>query len=404
MPGSLEALTQLSVVVYLTVISEHEMPQDHGLMTALGQILNGEPTETEGRARIGPNAGVVRAPMPQALRHELYGFAARSRSDDADYATHGAQSSATPGLRNVPLGLVTYRWPSDSSSFRVQPGEEHMATPADQRLLELLEKWLSSLELHAKYSSLDDDSYSRIQPWPEHQRPSRWIIDLARQKALALQAQVQERIKMGDAKFSDSLELMTFLANLVGSEHIERYIPLADADNERSLSSQAPDAQPPAPPTLTATATREMPRFLVEKQRTAPPAATGNVARAERKAADIKAAAKGAAKMPAKPASKAAKPAAPSTAKSAPASTANPGASAASPGAARSGSTYDKNGPSEAAREQVIADATRLVQWGRKWYELAELIASMADRPHLTDVRRILKDNKAVIDKKAGRG
>ena len=36
--------------------------------------------------------------------------------------------------------------------------------------------------------------------------------------------------------------------------------------------------------------------------------------------------------------------------------------------------------------------------------DLAELIASMADRPHLTDVRRILKDNKAVIDKKAGRG
>jgi hypothetical protein len=299
-----------------------------------------------------------------------------------------------------------YRWPSDSSSFRVQPGEEHMATPADQRLLELLEKWLSSLELHAKYSSLDDDSYSRIQPWPEHQRPSRWIVDLAKQKALALQAQVQERVKMGDAKFSDSLELMTFLANLVGSEHIERYIPLADADNERNL--KAPDGQPPAAPAdpATATATREMPKFLVEKPRTAPPSDAANVARTERKAADVKAAGKAAAKVPAKPAAsgKAAKPAA-SIAKAAAASTANPTAApTASSGAARSGSTYDKSGPSEAAREQVIADATRLVQWGRKWYELAELIASMADRPHLTDVRRILKDNKAVIDKKAGRG
>jgi hypothetical protein len=283
-----------------------------------------------------------------------------------------------------------------------------MATPADQRLLELLEKWLSSLELHTKYSSLDDDSYSRIQPWPEHQRPSRWIIDLAKQKALALQGQIQERVEMGDAKFSDSLELMTFLANLVGSEHIERFIPLADAGNERSLSSEAPPGQPPAD---TATATREMPKFLVEKQRTAAPPGTANVARTERKAADVKAAGRPAAKTPAKPpaSGKAAKPAA-SIAKPAAASTANPSAasapaaSAASPGAARSGSTYDKNGPSEAAREQVIADATRLVQWGRKWYELAELIASMADRPHLTDVRRILKDNKAVIDKKAGRG
>jgi hypothetical protein len=50
----------------------------------------------------------------------------------------------------------------------------------------------------------------------------------------------------------------------------------------------------------------------------------------------------------------------------------------------------------------VIADAARLVQWGRKWYELAELIARMADRPPLPEVRRILKDNKTAIEKKAG--
>jgi hypothetical protein len=50
----------------------------------------------------------------------------------------------------------------------------------------------------------------------------------------------------------------------------------------------------------------------------------------------------------------------------------------------------------------VIADAARLVQWGRKWYELPELIARMADRPSLPDVRRILKENKAAIEKKAG--
>ena len=29
-----------------------------------------------------------------------------------------------------------------------------MATPADQRLLELLDKWLNSVELHLKYSTL----------------------------------------------------------------------------------------------------------------------------------------------------------------------------------------------------------------------------------------------------------
>ena len=114
-----------------------------------------------------------------------------------------------------------------------------MATPADQRLLELLDKWLQSLELHARYSSLDDDSYWKIQPWVEHQRPSRWIIDVAMQKTLALRAHVQERVKLSDAKYSDSLELMIFLANLVGSEHIERFIPVAEARNERDLSGKA---------------------------------------------------------------------------------------------------------------------------------------------------------------------
>src|SRR6202453_4108848 len=143
-----------------------------------------------------------------------------------------------------------------------------MATPADQRLLELLEKWLNSLELHAKYSSLDDDSYWKIQPWVEHQRPSRWIIDLATQKTLALRTHVQERVDKGDTKFSDSLELMIFLANLVGSEHIERFIPVADAQTERSFMPQPPNEAPRAASdtvvtaAVTATATREMPKFV----------------------------------------------------------------------------------------------------------------------------------------------
>ncbi len=243
-----------------------------------------------------------------------------------------------------------------------------MATPADQRLLELLEKWLMSLELHAKYASLDDDSYSKVQPWPEHQRPSRWIIDLAKQKAITLRNSLEERIKMGDAKFSDSLELMTFLANLVGSEHIERFIPLADPATERALGHETQDAPTVEAPGPAASGTREMPKFIAGTQREPPASGTAQVARTERKAKA----------PPLKPAP----PVPPSSSESASAG----------------------EGPSEDVREQVIADAVRLVQWGRKWYELAEVIAKMADRPHLTDVRRILKDNKAVIDKRAGRG
>ena len=243
-----------------------------------------------------------------------------------------------------------------------------MATPADQRLLELLGRWLESLELHTKYSSLDDDSYWKVQPWSEHQRPTRWIVDLAKQKTIALRAQVEQRAKAGDTQFSDALELMAFLANLVGAEHIERFIPVAEARNERDLSSKAAERgsdstiQQPA----TITATREMPKFLGSK-RAPPPAGTAQVARNERKpAAVVKAAPKAPPKLPPK------KP-------------------AAQPPA-----------PSDAARDQVIADAARLVQWGRKWFELPELIARMADRPRLPDVRRILKDNKMAIEKKAG--
>jgi hypothetical protein len=245
-----------------------------------------------------------------------------------------------------------------------------MATPADQRLLELLGRWLESLELHGKYSSLDDDSYWQVQPWSEHQRPTRWIIDLARQKTLALRAQVEQRAKAGDTQFSDALELMAFLANLVGAEHIERFIPVAEARNERDLSSKPADrgSDSTIQQAGTVTATREMPKFLGTK-RAAPPAGTTQVARNERRpAAVLKPAPRAPAKSPPK----------------------------------RPAAQTERAGPSEVARDQVIADAARLVQWGRKWFELPELIARMADRPSLPDVRRILKENKVAIEKKAG--
>jgi len=173
---------------------------------------------------------------------------------------------------------------------------------------------------------------------------------------------------------------MTFLANLVGSEHIERFIPVADPTTERALGQDTMDAPTVEAQGPAASGTREMPKFVSGARREPPPAGTAQVARTERKAATAKSA------PPAEPAG--APPA--------------PPVLQALPSSAESAS--DRPGPSEDVRELVIADAVRLVQWGRKWYELAEVIAKMADRPHVTDVRRILKDNKAVIDKKAGRG
>jgi hypothetical protein len=121
-------------------------------------------------------------------------------------------------------------------------------------------------------------------------------------------------------------------------------------------------AQKPAPDSPTGT--REMPHLAAAKHRAPPPVSTAHITRTERRAV---------AAEPARPSSK-------QPAKIAPAE--NP----------------------DAAREQVIADAARLVQWGRKWYELAELIARMAGRPPLPEVRRILKDNKTAIETKAGGG
>ncbi|HLW23401.1 MAG TPA: hypothetical protein VKT22_03450, partial [Steroidobacteraceae bacterium] len=115
-----------------------------------------------------------------------------------------------------------------------------MPTPADEQLLAILDKWLQSLALHERYAGLDSASYARVQPWPAHERPSRWIIDLARQKTLSLRAQLEQRIRAGDTQFSEALELMAFLANLVGSEHIERFIPLATPENEQPLTRAKP--------------------------------------------------------------------------------------------------------------------------------------------------------------------
>ncbi len=298
-----------------------------------------------------------------------------------------------------------------------------MPTPADQRLLELLEKWLSSLDLHLKYSSLDDDTYWRMQPWVEHQRPSRWIIDLARQKTLALRKEVEKRIEAQDNGFSDALELMTFLANLVGSQHIERFIPLADPQSERYVANAAAKMAPPPAseetrempraaivdqptatqemlkldrPSTAATATREMPRFnLGPAPADKPPVTTSQVTRVERREEDRRAADDDTAETPELP------PRAAKAAGKTPAGGKHP----AKHGYRASGKGAADTAPPVSTEmcETIIADAARLMQWGRKWYELAELISRMADRPPLPDVRRVLKDQKANIEKLAGR-
>jgi hypothetical protein len=113
-------------------------------------------------------------------------------------------------------------------------------TPADERVLQLLQKWHKSLELHAGYSGLPEDQYWLVQPWPKHQRPTKWVIDLARQRLADLQNIVKTRLATGDPSLSEALELMSFLTNLVGSQHVERFVPVAEPERERQLEGAAP--------------------------------------------------------------------------------------------------------------------------------------------------------------------
>lgn len=260
-------------------------------------------------------------------------------------------------------------------------------TPADRRITELIDKWLASIDLHLKYVELSDAAYARAQAWPKHDRPTRWVLEVARQKILELKAQCETRQAMGDGKFSEALELMAFLANLVGIQHIQRFVPLADPSRTEPVSSttatvevvQPPRAAPAAKPRPSGDdTTREMPRIKATvpppPQRTAPtpipapPAKRTDGAKAPARAAAA-APARAAAPAPTRPAVAAAKNVAP---------------------------------PSADLRGKIIADAIRLLKWGKSWHELAELIERIADRPPAGEIRKVLRANRSEIEAKAG--
>ncbi len=225
--------------------------------------------------------------------------------------------------------------------------------PADKRLSDLLEKWLTSLELHLKYSALDETAYRKVQPWPPHERPSRWIVELALQKVRQLREQHAARIDMGDVKFADALEQMGFLTNLVGSQHIRRIIPLAEPQSETAPSDQTTTAITPA-------ATALEPADLHTGTTGARPAAD-DVTREMTQ---------------------------PKLSRS----------KSAAGKDARQADVPDSPAPGGDTREGVVVeDAKRLLGWGRKWHELPELISRMANRPSLTEVRRILREYKSSL-------
>jgi hypothetical protein len=237
----------------------------------------------------------------------------------------------------------------------------------DKRVEELLDRWLASVELHLRYLKLDDAAYARAETWPKHQRPNALVVNLARTRLLDLKRHLNERRDAGDTKFSESLELMSFLTSLLGSEHIERFIPLA--------TGKAPDSG--------VSATVERPRIRAVAK-AAPNQASTAAAPAAAKAAHADATHKsttGSHKRPTRPRT------APASAP-APKPAARPGPATASPSTAR---------PTDATTQQVIADAVRMLEWGREWPALAGLIARMADRPSEAEIWKILRAYRADI-------
>ena len=209
-------------------------------------------------------------------------------------------------------------------------------TPADDRVLQLLQKWQKSLDLHARYADLPEDQYWLVQPWPNHQRPTKWVVDLARQRLADLQNIVKTRLASADPSLSEALELMSFLTNLVGSQHVERFVPIAEPERERHLEKTR--APKPANAGSTSTATVLKP---------APPPKPARASGGKPKTAP-----------------KAPKPV------------------------------------NDTTVTAVVKDAARLLSWGRDWHELPEAIARIAGRPGVAQVRQILRSSKGAIEQR----
>jgi len=209
------------------------------------------------------------------------------------------------------------------------------AADAAVRMRQLLGRWQQSVDLHTRYLTLDDAHYWHVQPWPAHERPVAWVVQLARQKVTELRRMLEERLNAGDPGFAAGLEHMVFLANLVGLQPAGRYIPLADPQNEQI---------------------EMLPARLEPLPQWVPPDVPG--LQHELAATVI-----------------------------------------AEPGATTRRGTKAARAPALSPEtQQVIADAVRLIQWGRKWHELGELISRLADRPSVGEVRRILRTHRARIE------
>lgn len=251
---------------------------------------------------------------------------------------------------------------------------------ADKRVLDLLDRWYTSLDLHTRYLKLSEAEYARVQAWPKHQRPNKWIIDLAKQRVSELKQQVLERKELGDDEFADALELMGFLTSLLATEHLERFVPMALPGGDSAAQAEAPKAENGATSTVRARAPS-----LARTATATPPA---------RPASARPATARPAALAPRRTA-------APGGGQKAPATRSPAAAATRTSGAAARAAPRPAPRLSEQVTKLVIADAVRLLDWGNEWPQLASLIARLADRPSEKEVWNVLSTHRATIESRA---
>ncbi len=281
--------------------------------------------------------------------------------------------------------------------------------PGEQpgQLETLLERWQTSLDLHAKYAALDEARYWHVQPWPKHERPQRWIIQLARKRILALKRIVQQRQAEGDRAFVEGIEIMSFLATLVGLTSVDRFIPLATHETERR------DVLTAKPEQLAALAART----ANDTSRSRPPPAAkdkDSISRTaeNRRAVEVSASRTGEHKrtaettrqMPVLPNSKVYRMLAAQRA-GVPVKESEPQPTPKRRDPARPATIKPRKAPSTITQPEhvVIADAVRLLGWGKQWHELADMISRLAERPAPSEIRRILRTYRDQIDAVASR-
>jgi hypothetical protein len=313
-------------------------------------------------------------------------------------------------------------------------------TPADERILKLIAKWRASLELHAGYSKLSDDQYWLVQPWPKHQRPTAWVIQLAQQRLADLERIVTARVAAGDNSISEALELMSFMANLVGAQNVERFVPIAEPEQERPIAGlQGETPAIPGPKRTAATAARAgrvSPAAARPAAAAAKPAAHNARAKGSRSSAAARAPdttdatgempppqvatrADATSEMPALAAGSGVDatgemPALPATTRPdatrempALTTTLRADATAEMPEMGELSLVEDEPEaplPDDKMDREILRDAVRLLGWGREWHELPEAIARMAGRPDKARIRRILKSHQAAIQREAETG